>query len=256
MNCSKCNEDTTMDKNALYCDSCNRAVHKECSGLSSTELRVMELKSKRMLKYLCKDCEEGLKLVPKLFKTMDMLRSDIEILKSQLEKTVQNSIDVKSSYENPEEMYSEISDRIDRSRNVLIYNIPENPSKELEVRINHDESSVSDILNDLEIDAGNFKSIRLGRPSTRPRPVKVIFKDASIALQCLRKRRNLGNESNIRIGADLTIMQRDHIKRVYKELDERKAKGENNIIVKFIRGVPRIVESLKRNEQSVQKPKN
>ena len=86
-----------MDKNALYCDSCNKGVLKECSGFSSTELRVMELKSKRMLKYLYKDCEEGLKLVPKLFKTIDMLRSDIEILKSQLEKAVQNKMDAKSS---------------------------------------------------------------------------------------------------------------------------------------------------------------
>lgn len=174
----------------------------------------------------------------------------MEILKSQLEKTDQNKSDNKGSYENPEEMYSEIADRIERSRNLLVYNIPENPSKDLQVRISHDESSISDILSDIEINAGNFKSIRLGRPGTRPRPIKVIFNDASIASQCFKRRRNLNNESNIRFGADLTIMQREHIKAVYKELDDRKSKGENNIIVKFIRGVPRIVENLRRNDRN------
>lgn len=245
-----------MDKNALVCDSCERAVHRECSGLSPTELRVMDLKGGRLLKFLCVECQEGLQLVPKLYKIIDKLQSEMESLTSRLDKMSQNNTEIKSCIEDPEEMYGEIADRVERSRNVIIYNIPESQSKDFQQRIIHDQSSVSDTLKDMNVVANNFRVARLGRPGTRPRPIKVIFSESSLASQCLKQRKNLRSENNIRLRADLTIMQRDYIRKIYGELDDRKANGENNLIVKFIRGVPRIVVNRRNNNTNSQIPKN
>lgn len=46
------------DKNCeLYCcDNCKNPLCQKCSGLTVTEIRVMELKNGRILKYLCKGC--------------------------------------------------------------------------------------------------------------------------------------------------------------------------------------------------------
>jgi hypothetical protein len=40
---------------------------------------------------------------------------------------------------------------------------------------------------------------------------------------------------------DRTIMERQEIRRVYVELDARKAKGERNIAIRYTNGVPSIV---------------
>lgn len=255
MDCFKCNLVADGEKNVFFCDSCERVLHRECSGLSPTEIRVMDLKGKRMLKFFCSECQEGLSRVPKMYKIIDKLQSDIESFKCQLDKVSQKNGNHNNDSDNSEAMYSEIADRIDRASNIIVYNVPESSSSDLQQRIIHDKSHTSDILKNLDVNASSFKSIRLGRLGNRPRPIKVIFNEASLASQCLKRKKNLQSDHNIRLGADQTVMQRDYIKKIYKDLDERKAKGEKNLIVKFIRGIPKIVVNT-RNNTNIQTPKN
>nr|CAI5823155.1 unnamed protein product [Callosobruchus analis] len=65
MVCVKCKTRLSEDDSVLACDNCTRLVHRDCSGLSVSEFRVMDLKAKRLLKYYCDDCQMGVKLFPK-----------------------------------------------------------------------------------------------------------------------------------------------------------------------------------------------
>jgi len=84
---------------------------------------------------------------------------------------------------------------------------------------------------------------RLGRKSTKPRPLKITLQDASdvfVILKNKHKLRSTPNYSSIRISPDRTHMQRDQLRNVYAKLEERKSAGETDLIVKFLKGIPTI----------------
>lgn len=64
--CSSCNK----IGNVLPCDSCKSGVCHQCSELSASEIRCMELK-KRKLIFLCQGCEIEYKQVPVLIKKIN-----------------------------------------------------------------------------------------------------------------------------------------------------------------------------------------
>ena len=84
--CLKCNKHEN-DLNLLTeCDSCHRNIHKKvCSGLNASEIKVIDLKGKRLLRFYCEDCSEGLLMVPKLIKMVDELKAEVSSIKSNIE---------------------------------------------------------------------------------------------------------------------------------------------------------------------------
>ncbi|KAJ8963199.1 hypothetical protein NQ318_018665 [Aromia moschata] len=71
-------------------------------GTSQTsEIKVMELKGKRILKFMCEECQSGLMQVPKLLQAIDELKSEIQAMKL-------NSSPTLSTHE--EEIFTEITD--------------------------------------------------------------------------------------------------------------------------------------------------
>lgn len=92
----------------------------------------------------------------------------------------------------------------------------------------------------MNMNVTEFKSYRIGRPGTKPRPLKLILRDSSVVNSCLRNKRGLG-DSAIRIRADLTVLQRSQLRRTYEELNERIADGERDVAVRFVCGVPKVV---------------
>ncbi|KAG5860753.1 hypothetical protein JTB14_001315 [Gonioctena quinquepunctata] len=130
-----------------------------------------------------------------------------------------------------ESLYAEIQDRSTRSSNILIHNIEESSSRSFKERIEQD------------INVGPFKVWRLGQASNRSRLLKVTLSNNSDALFCIKNKRKLSeNFPNIRIAADLTPSQRNYMKSIYEQLNERKRKGENNLVVKYRYGIPHIAE--------------
>lgn len=154
---------------------------------------------------------------------------------------------------NPETLYGEIQDRAARSKNIMVYNIKECASQIRQERIDFDVAQVSEVLNNINVEPGIFRAIRIGRPhNTRPRPLKITFPDASKVTSCLKNKRKLVN-SDVRITADQTPMQREHIKTLHKELSERSKNGESNLTIKYIHGVAQIISS---NKTSINQSKN
>ncbi|KAL4118938.1 hypothetical protein QTP88_011816 [Uroleucon formosanum] len=63
----------------IKCDGCASLVHEKCSGLTTSEIKCVSLK-KRILKYFCAGCENGLKDLPQLKLLMKKLLVEVEVI--------------------------------------------------------------------------------------------------------------------------------------------------------------------------------
>lgn len=79
MECLKCKHNDFDSSNLLFYDGCQSLVHRKCSNLSATELKMMDFKQ-RVLRFFCSDCQESLSHVPKLIKEVAYLQSPVEKL--------------------------------------------------------------------------------------------------------------------------------------------------------------------------------
>lgn len=233
--CCKCDVQIQDDKNSkITCKGCKRAVCVKCSGLTATELRVFGLQNPK-LSYLCDECEEGLRQVPELRKLVTELRHQVQELSKQHSNAV-----------NLDMVINEIEDRKNRSRNVIMYGLPESSSTSPEDRKLHDKLSVSNTLASLPIQAPEIvSSFRLGKPPSngQPRPLKVVLSNKHGAVTVLKNKSKL--PKTISIQSDMTPYQRDQLKKLRDELADRVDKGEKDLTIKYINKVPRIVSTTK-----------
>jgi hypothetical protein len=140
------------------------------------------------------------------------------------------------------EMISEIEERVDRSKNLILYNVPEPVVASREASLSADLSMVSSTIHgmiDQEIDIRRVT--RIGKKSERPRPIKVELRDKSDALLVLTNSRSA--PSGIKVKNDLTWHQRNRIGELRKELEERLQQGEKNITIRYINANPKIVST-------------
>lgn len=152
----------------------------------------------------------------------------------------------------------EISERERCSRNVIIRGLKESSSSVIEERISDDTSKIAETINPYfpEVVA-NLKSIRLGKPNDRgPRPLKVFFSSKEIALKLVsdfnKNARGLPPNSGLRsvtMTRDRTPLERESIRLVYTELENRKKNGETDQTINYRDGFPFIVP-LSRSSQT------
>lgn len=222
MVCANC-EQTLKDKDIIMCDSCSRAVHRECSDLNASELKVMDLKGKRVLRYYCEDCQAGIKLIPKLLTKVDQLEAELMLIKSQNQQPTLSE----------EIVISEIQERQKRASNVMFYNLPENLNDPQEVTTI--SKNITDI-NDLKV----MKAIRVGKANKNgARPLKVIFNSPDVALMVIRNKRKINTNRKIFIEPDMTPQQLINMNKLKDELRNRKTKGEK-VAIKYTNGIPQI----------------
>nr|CAI5842327.1 unnamed protein product [Callosobruchus analis] len=85
---------------------------------------------------------------------------------------------------------------------------------------------------------------KLNAQQNRPRPLKIYFSDSLIAKFLLRHSRLLKNSAgynNISIKDDKTIAEREKLKMLRYELNNRTQRGETNLTIKYTNGEPTIV---------------
>ncbi|KAF0713717.1 Uncharacterized protein FWK35_00032194, partial [Aphis craccivora] len=96
---------------------------------------------------------------------------------------------------------------------------------------------------------GNLKSIRIGKPNDRgPRPLKVFFSSKEIAHKLvsdfIKNARGLPPDSRLRsvtMTRDRTPLERESIRLVYTELDNRKKNRKTDLTINYRGGFPFIV---------------
>jgi hypothetical protein len=225
----------------IKCDGCKLSTHNKSSGLTVSEIKCLTLKN-RSLKFFCEACNNGLRDIPELKLLINQLLAEVNDLKIQ--KNTYNT-----SNNSEEFIINEISERNLRASNLILYNVPESNSDNTTDRIAQDSNLVCNLIN--SINSGNnniikpLKVIRLGnRDKNNTRPIKAIFASPADAFDILKSKKKLLSlqpPSIIRISSDCTLHQRNYMKKLRCELETRRTNGEADLIIKYVRGLPKIV---------------
>lgn len=237
--CTNCKKPPSEKKTSVNCDSCKRLFCGDCHGLSPTEVRVLELKTVvRVMTFLCSDCKSAMSQLPMIMKKLDELSDEVHKLR------------MRQSMLATESAVQEIAERANRANNIIMYDISESTSEEANERKEHDLSECSRIIMAVsaKVSCVGIKTFRLGAKSNSndtgsPRPLKVILRSKSDALEVLSNRKKLAKPMSVK--ADLTPLQREYLHYLRDELNRRISEGENDITIKYIRGQPTIVETNK-----------
>lgn len=138
-------------------------------------------------------------------------------------------------------LFLELQDRCDRAKNIVIVGILEINDKNSNSRRNHDNNEVKRVLKSIYEECPNpIKSIRLGKYiPNKNRPIKIFFDCPSIPKYLLRNRKKLPED--IQIYSDQTPAQKEYLRLLKEELIKRIEKGEKDLIIKYVKGIPTIV---------------
>jgi len=176
------------------------------------------------------------------------LEADNTHLKSRVDSLEHDYDFNKQKYNSPAfeiELLNELYDRQSRANSVIIFNLPkhsfENPTNL------SDMSLLKDIINDIGLNIQIIKAHRLGKSiSNRPRPLKVSLPNSSDNFLVLRSQNKLHGSHkwpDIRFSSDRSAKQCEFMSNLREELRKRRDKGEKDLIIKYIRGIPNIVLS-------------
>lgn len=170
-------------------------------------------------------------------KTMEKLVLDVAKLKTTTSRA--DSIEC---------VLSEIKEREERNKNVIITDIPEPVSLNKEERKSIDKSEVLRVTRAIDTTCPEPVYIfRLGKYMPgKNRPIKVCYQTQETVKSLLRNRNNL-KLGTIKLFSDQTPQQQIYIKALKEELKQRVDAGENDLMIKYIRGIPKIVKIQPKN---------
>ncbi|CAI6360305.1 unnamed protein product [Macrosiphum euphorbiae] len=244
--CNICNIQFAELDIPIKCDSCTLSAHSKCTGLSATEVKCLSLKN-RSLKYFCDSCDQGLKELPELKLLIKKLLVEVENLKNMNFNS--DSGYTSSVHFSNEFIFNEINERNRCANNLLFYNIEECDSNRLDDRISFDLVQINNVIKTILVETSIIpkKVIRIGRSQAgKSRPIKVIFDSKSDVFDIIKNKRKLSqcnsSLSSINISTDRTLYQRETMKKLREELNQRTSKGEMDLTIKFVNGVPNIVK--------------
>ena len=249
----------------IHCDACRGPIHQSCAGLSDNDMKLTRSKS-RNVKLLCNNCSDNISkfkdfqnllssLKNELFDTLKKVTHDVDAKIDKLKEDIH-----RHSSEQFELICQEINDRQARKRNIIIYGAQEqNASLPTNVRKNNEDDLISEIISTIAptvpYDITTIHHLRLGRyntANTRPRPIKITLSNEFQVHSIIKNAHNLKKNarlSGISIAFDRTPKQQAHYKDVRTELQRRTASGENNLIIKYVQGLPKIIQTQSTSNQ-------
>ncbi|KAL4107986.1 hypothetical protein QTP88_018251 [Uroleucon formosanum] len=121
-----------------------------------------------------------------------------------------------------EDSFSDFVDRQARSKNVILFNVPDAPDDSN----NSDSSTVDLIFTKLALDIKPITIQRLGKFDGKIRPLKISLASASDVFKTLGSSRKLKSDqifNAVRITSDKTPKQRLYFQNLRKELDKRRS---------------------------------
>ncbi|KAL3288528.1 hypothetical protein HHI36_002969 [Cryptolaemus montrouzieri] len=137
------------------------------------------------------------------------------------------------------------------SNNVIIYNLSESVDTNLNARIDHDISTVVEVLSSASITRGDIaKVVELDKRGPKNRPTVVILTCRDNVMKVLKnsfKIKNAFKDRNISISDNRTDLERTFHNEIRDQLQERLQAGEKNLIVRHTKGVLSIVKSVPQN---------
>lgn len=201
INCVRCDKGPIAIDEKLTCISCKRSFHSACLSLKPDRVRFVQSIASRMFP-ICGECDQNASISNKE-RDVFQLGGEIKLVREQY------------TSETTESLIFEITDRIKRSKNVMVYNLPESKQADEESRSKDDRLRVTrEILSFCLIDCTNISVQRVGKNfQNAARPLRVCLNnehDVSIVLKfrshCV---------SGLRFKADKTVFQRQVLKESY-----------------------------------------
>lgn len=153
-----------------------------------------------------------------------------------------------------EDYIAESNERIRRSKNIMVYNLKESASSDINTKKAHDSELVLKLFSPVlsTLPQGEIKSVRVGKKlADKPRPLKVVLSsptDVSTLLGNFAADAAAQSDpafSHVKLSRDRTPRELQHLKDLNAELELRKSRGEKELTIKFVNNVPQIVKNLK-----------
>ncbi|XP_050064599.1 uncharacterized protein LOC126553488 [Aphis gossypii] len=191
------------------------------------------------------------KKVDDLFENVSNLtkaNQDLNLKVTNLEIKIldmEQSINKENNAPPEQNIIEELMDRQSRSNNIILFNLTEDDNED-------DSQKIKNVISSLNQKIEQFTFFRLGKTKSntpdKPRPVKILLSSQSDVFNILRTQKNLKTTtkwSNVRFSSDRTTKQREEMGILRRTLQQRRDNGEQNIIIKYIKGIPKIVNTTK-----------
>jgi len=171
-------------------------------------------------------------------KVNNELRSEIEGIRQELSTYKNSNISAAtpvSAPQNPDGIYQEVLRRQARMNNIVIFNLNLEDDIPKEVQ-------VASLLSDGPTHRIEVRNVVIvGNPNRNGhKPVKVTLSNSSDVSYLLRNRKLYIDSYQIYIEADLSPSQLKYLQDTKEELRRRRSNGEENLILRYIAGVPTI----------------
>ncbi len=260
--CKGCDQSFSGKEDKLIeCERCGSLLCLDCSKLTSDEY-VLLTKTTSMIHWYCPgNCEasamsavktdnliedkckqyfddykaEMLKLVEDKESKVEVNLSDFKNEQKKVNEDLRAKIDNCTS--NAASMScKEILDREDRKCNIVLLKVPESNKSDGKARQSDDEKMFSNICGTIGVDVTATKVIRLGKPTTNVRPMRVTLNDTNQVKDILKSARKLNEARDethkaIIIKRDQTPLEREETSKLLQEryLKQRESdqKGES-----------------------------
>ena len=142
---------------------------------------------------------------------------------------------------NVTDICSEIRERDQRAKNVILHGFTEHGSS------NDDLENVNLLLAEHVAKPQAKSVLRLGKiVNDKIHPLKLIFDSREVPMS-LFKDSEFFSSRNLKVTNDSTARKRELLRNARKSLQERTDKGETNLTIKFIRGVPTVIKLNQKN---------
>ena len=228
----------------------------ECHALSITGMQ-NQLSEKKMVD------SEVVALVEQKIQAYDSVQSDkvkqqeplwTEVVSKQVKKTFEdvagNITEVKKVIEDTKLKALEEKDKEARTKNIIIYRIPEVDNRE-ELQ-SHDKSFCVELFhNILDTDVAEediVKCFRLGKKGTTARPLLIQFREKAQKNKVMESLNKLKGASdkfrNISITHDMTKSERETCRKLVEEAKEHQSKESGEFLWR-VRGLPGMMKVIK-----------
>ena len=135
------------------------------------------------------------------------------------------------------DLLSEIEDRLICASNIIVFDLPKAAKSKTDL------DPVNAIFGKITDFPRAVFARRFGKPrDDKPALLKVSFSSNNDALMVLRNKKEL-NKHKITVKNDITPQQQSFIKSLQSELNTRIESGEENLTIKYKKGVPQIVQT-------------
>ena len=269
--CETCKGAITPTVPGIKCNICTLYYHIKCVGITKNQFDVC--KAMTGFTWKCEKCNINSNskgescncciLLPGLLDTLKKLTETVETLKQQITLLSSNNSKTPDNSYEFEAVVQEVSEREKRKNKIIFYGISEQDSSlDSKNRREKDSEFLSDFLQFVNANPNDYMTpesqillpSRLGKFEANPnksRPIKITLNDNQQVrnLLSLIKKNRANIEGNprfksIRVSLDRTSRQRHYYNELKDQIKQRLENGEENLFIKYVRGIPTIQKSL------------